>query len=510
MSRFLNKYAIALGWTVLVVLLVAFTLTRGYNHDEEQFLAAARLTMDGAIYRDFIHLQPPYYVELLGGIYRLLGQESGFFLTARLVNLLATLAACLALWHRAGRDPWPGFAAIALFVTCTAIQPGIDSTRNDMMPCALALWGASLVMGEMPRTRARYWAILLAGALFAAAVGIKLSYAFAPLAVTIYLAWRRPRMLAPLIAGGVAGALPLLLFIPVGWEGFKAGVFDYHRITPALWHAEMGLSHYFGLEYLAEFLNRRVLTDATLTALLLLATGLFSARRQPDVATAMQVRHAGLMLLLLAGALLFGLLPRPPYIQYFQPFAAFSIFCLPTCWQALAGAAPMRRALLCAVLLLGCLPGGLVMLATAPKLLAPQKWMVNRVTETGQSVRNMLAACDFVGPVATLSPIPVLEAGLAIYPELAAGPFFYRTGDHLTAEAVTALKGASRKTLPDLLAARPPAAILVGRETGPLEAPFIEYARSHDFQAKDVPGVKGFTLWLPACPDKVVPNPLSQ
>lgn len=508
--RLSPQYGVVLGWAALILLLTSFTLTRGYNHDEEQFLAAARLTLDGAIYRDFIHLQPPYYVELLGAIYRLLGLEHGFFFTARLINLLATLAACLALWHRADRAPGPGFATIALFITCTAIQPGIDSARNDMMPCALALWGASLVMGELTAPRCRSREILLAGILLAAAVGIKLSYAFAPLAVALYLAWKRPRLLVPLIAGGVVGTLPMLLFIPAGWEGFKAGVFDYHRVTPMLWHAEMGLSHYFGLEYLAEFLNRRVLTDATLAALLLLATCLFAGRRNPDIARAMREGHNGLTLLLLLGALVFGLLPRPPYIQYFQPFAAFAIFSLPACWVSLAGFAPMRRALLSAALLVGCLPGGLVMLATVPKLLTPDKWMVNRVAQTGHSIRDLLAARGLTGPVATLSPIPVLEAGLSIYPELATGPFFYRTGDRLTAQAITALKGVSRQTLPELLATRPPAAILVGRETGPLETPFIDYAQKHGFQAKPLPGVKGLTLWLPAIPGESPVNPLSQ
>jgi hypothetical protein len=504
------KYGLALGWAVLVLLLAAFTLTRGYNHDEEQFLAAARLSMDHAIYRDFIHLQPPYYVELLGTIYRVLGLQSSFFLTARLVNLLSTVVACLALWHRAGRNPWPGFAAIALFVTCTAIQPGIDSTRNDMMPCAVALWGASLVMDALIRPYARSQGIFLAGALFVVAVGIKLSYAFAPLAATIYLAWHRPRLLVPLMAGGVAGALPLLFYIPGSWEGFKAGVFEYHRVTPALWHAEMGLSHYFGLEYLAEFLNRRVLTDATLAILLLLATCLMTICRQPDVAARMRAQHVGLLLFLLAGALIFGLLPRPPYIQYFHPFAAFAIFCLPACWHALAGSDPLRKALLSAVLLLGCLPGGLVMLATVPKLLTPQKWIVSRVAETGQAVRIMLDARSVVGPVATLSPIPVLEAGLTIYPELSAGPFFYRTGDRLSVEAINKLKGTSRQTVPELLTARPPAAILVGRESGPLDAPFIDYARSHGYQATALPGVKGFTLWLPASTIDNMVEPLSQ
>ncbi|MFV3131071.1 hypothetical protein [Niveispirillum sp. KHB5.9] len=488
MRAYLPSPAVALYWLALVLLLAAFAVGRGYNHDEEQFVAAAVLAMDGVPYRDFVYLQPPAYLALLSGLYRLLGLDGGYFLAGRLLNLGFTLLALAALWWQARActdDRRVAVAVTLLFSASTAVQPAIDSMRNDMAPCALALWAAVLVMGERDRRRVRHGVVALAGLLLAGAVGMKLSYGFAPLVMGLWLLWRRVGMLPGFVAGGVLGALCLLPWPLMGWAGFVEGVFTYHRITPALWHEEAGLSAYFGLEYLAEFLNRRVFTDAVLAGLLFLATATFLAHRR-----------VGLSGLLMLGALAFGLLPRPPYIQYFMPFAAFTLLALPAAWVAMENAGSVRGALLAAVMLLGTLPGTLVMLANAPRLVQPGKWMLARVAAAGEAIRDEVRAAGLDGPVATLSPIPVLEAGLAIYPELSAGPFFYRTADRLTPERLRGLNAVGRRDLPGLLAARPPAAILLGREDTVLEQPLLDYAQAHGFVERPVPGVKGLRLFL--------------
>lgn len=489
---------IVLGyWLLLGLLLFAFVLGRGYNHDEEQFLAAGVLAMESLPYRDFMYLQPPAYPALLAGLFRLLGLEGGYFLTARLLNLGFTLLALAALWRFArllSDDPAPAMATTLLFAASTAIQPAIDSMRNDMAPCALALWATVLLLGEMGRDRPRHRLAALAGLLMAGAVGMKLSYGFAPPLLLFWLAWRRRGLLPAFVAGGAAGALLLVPWPLKGWAGFVEGVFTYHRVTPALWHAEAGLSAYFGLEYLAEFLNRRIFTDAVFAVLLFLATALLLVRRGAEAETGRL--YPGLLGMMMLCALIFGLLPRPPYIQYFMPFAAFALLALPVAWAALEPAGRVRGALLAAVVLLGALPGTLVMLANAPRLMQPGKWMVTRVADAGRAIGAEMRAAGLSGPVATLSPIPVLEAGLEIYPELATGPFFYRTADRLPAETLKRLNAVGRRDLPALLAAHPPAAILVGREEPGLEQPLLDHARAHGFIERPVPGVRGLRLFL--------------
>lgn len=491
-------------WLLLGLLLTGFVLGRGYNHDEEQFLAAAVLAMDQVPYRDFIYLQPPAYPALLSGLFRLLGMSDGYFLVARLVNLGFTLAALAALWCFARRqavEPWPALAVTLLFATCTAIQPAIDSMRNDMAPCALALWAVVLLLWEGERPKPRQAMTALAGLLLAGAVGMKLSYAFAPFLLILWSLWQRRALLPGLIAGGAVGGLLLLPWLMAGWDGFVEGVFTYHRVTPALWHAEAGLGSWFGVEYLAEFLNRRVFTDAVLAGLLFLVTAWVLGRRDAAVKTALRDRQMGLLAALMLGALIFGLLPRPPYIQYFMPFAAFTLLAMAAAWPALESVGRVRGALLTSVVLLGALPGTLVLLANAPRLLQPEKWMVSRIAEAGNNIRAAMQAANVPGgPVATLSPIPVLEAGLDIYPELSTGPFFYRTADRLSVERLLALKGVGRRDLPALLAARPPTAILIGREGLALEQPLLDYAMTHGFVERPVPGVRGLRVFLAVAP----------
>ncbi|OYQ31541.1 hypothetical protein CHU95_20580 [Niveispirillum lacus] len=489
-------------WLFLGLLLTGFVLGRGYNHDEEQFLAAAVLAMDQVPYRDFLYLQPPAYPALLSGLFRLLGLTEGFFLVARLANLGFTLAALAALWCFARRQavaPWPALAVTLLFATCTAIQPAIDSMRNDMAPCALALWAVVLLLWEGQRERPRQAMTVLAGLLLAGAVGMKLSYVFAPCLLILWSLWQRRTLLPGLIAGGSLGGLLLLPWPVAGWDGFLEGVFTYHRVTPALWHAEAGLGSWFEMEYLAEFLNRRVFTDAVLAGLLFLVTAWVLGRRDAAVKAVLRDRQMGLLAALMLGALVFGLLPRPPYIQYFMPFAAFTLLAMAAAWPALESVGRMRAALLTAVVLLGALPGTLVLLANAPRLLQPEKWMVSRITEAGNGIRAAMQAANVTaGPVATLSPIPVLEVGLSIYPELSTGPFFYRTADRLSAESLQALNAVGRRDLPALLAAKPPAAILIGREGLALEQPLLDYAMTHGFVERPVPGLRGMRLFIAA------------
>ena len=53
--------------------------------------------------------------------------------------------------------------------------------------------------------------------------------------------------------------------------------------------------------------------------------------------------------------------------------------------------------------------------------------------------------------IATLSPIRVIDSGLNVYPEFAAGPFFYRSGDALAVEEIERLNGVTPTTLANFL-----------------------------------------------------------
>lgn len=472
-----------------LLLLTGFCLGRGYNHDEEQFLAAAVLAMDAAPYRDFVYLQTPAYPLLLAGLFNLLGLEGGFFLTARLATLTLTMAALAAFWCHAMQEAGDRRAAAGiglLFITSTVVQPAIDSLRNDMAPCTAMLW-ALVLLARGGRVRT-----LSAGLLLALAVGLKLSYAFAPLILVGWMAFKHRSLLPWLVLGGALGTAPMVPWVIAGWDGFVEGAFTYHRATPALWHGEAGLSAYFSLEYLAEFLNRRIFTDTALCAgVALLATRLLNRRATGDRSSKLPYEP------LIAAALLFGLLPRPPYIQYFLPFVALLLLALPQAWRRWSDG-PARDAVAAAILILGALPGAVVMMANIPRLVQPDRWMVTRITTAAADIGTAVKSIGASGPVLTLSPIPVLEAGLTIYPELAAGPFFYRTADRLPSERLRHLRAVGRRDLVDLLHNHPPAAILIGREDAALEQPLLSYALTHGYTERPVSGINGLRLFIAA------------
>ena len=119
---------------------------------------------------------------------------------------------------------------------------------------------------------------------------------------------------------------------------------------------------------------------------------------------------------------------------------------------------------------------------------------------TPDTPSDAMVAAGATGPVLTLSPIPVLESGLPIYPELAAGPFFYRTADRLSAGEQARLHAVGRRDLHALLAQRPPAAVLIGREPAALEQPLLDYATQNGFAERKVGGVKGFRLFVRSRP----------
>lgn len=497
---------------ILALVLLVFAIGRGYNHDEEQFIAAGVLAMQGEVYRDFIYLQTPLYPELLAAAFQLTGGgDGGYFLASRLLTWLLTLGCCAMLWQQAVRlthNHMVGLGTTLLFITSTAVLAAVDSSRNDMAPCAAGLAGILLTLRGLDADVGRRRLLGLAGLLLALSVGLKLSWGFAPLGIMIYVLLMdsgrtiRSRILdsaLPLTAGGFLGLLLILSYAIGAWDGFIEGNFTYHLDTPMAWHRMIGRESYFGAEHLAEFLNRRVFSDAVMAVVILIAITMVATRAThigPAIRERLARNRASLTLLLVVLALIAGLLPRPPYIQYFHPFAAMLALSAPFLFHALAPMFGARGAIFAGVVIVGCLPGTALLMQTAPKLVMPHKWMVNRVAEASASIRGELAAAGTDGPVLTLTPIFALEAGLDIYPELSAGPFFYRTGDRLKPAEIDRLNGVTPETLDELLRDRPPAAILVGKEEKLLEQPFIDYARANGFIERRVPRFSDLRLWV--------------
>src|SRR3546814_18602205 len=103
------------------------------------------------------------------------------------------------------------------------------------------------------------------------------------------------------------------------------------------------------------------------------------------------------------------------------------------------------------------------------------------VHETATRVGGLVRRHGGRGKLATVSPVYALEGGLQVYPELAAGPFIYRTADLIPEQDRRHYRLVSEATLPALLAADPPAGILVGLE-GAEDRGLRDYALTHGYR----------------------------
>src|SRR5262249_4487367 len=286
----------------------------------------------------FIYLQTPLYPELLAGVFRLLTNGGGYFLVARLLNWVCTILTCALLWgvgwQVTGRHA-VGFGTAVLFAVSSEGIPGLSSTRNDMVSCAAAMAAMALVLWAIQHDRRARGIMALAGFCLALAVGLKLIYAFVPLGVMAYVLMadlnrpfrRRVLELAlPLAIGGTGGGLILLSYGIGAWDAFLYDNYTYNREMPFAWHQRMVWSSFFGARHLVGFLIGQVLIDTTQMILILMAVAVGAMRTAeigPRVRRLLRRTDAPLVLSLAGLALVFGFLPRPPYIQYFVPFGLF-------------------------------------------------------------------------------------------------------------------------------------------------------------------------------------------
>jgi hypothetical protein len=287
----------------------------------------------------------------------------------------------------------------------------------------------------------------------------------------------------PLGSGIALGLLPALLVGVPAPASFWFGNVGYH-LENATWReitgyrAAMTLSAQagFALHTLLEPANLVLLVSVAAIAALALAGRAGSDRRdRPSIAAA--ALASGLTAL----SLLTVVVPRPIFPQYLAMPVSFLVL------AAGAWAAPARRAAGGVVTIGLATAVGLTLVVRAPDLgtavrLASDRdrWPPVQIHSASSNLRAVLAQRGATGKVATLAPLIALDSGLAIYPELATGPFLFRVGDLLTGAERARYRGSSPDSIGAVLDADPPAAIVVGPE-GPLDAPLRRYARKNGY-----------------------------
>ncbi len=506
----------------LVVLAGLYGRIMGYDlrRDESMFVPPAALLGDHALYVDLFYNHVPYSAWLFRAMHRLL-PFMGLLEVARLTVFLCwllLLGGAAWIGWRLTRSALVALVGPVSLVTADVLlgQTGMAAT-NNLLPLPFAMLGLGLFAIVIAEGRPRFGLLVLAGVFLSVAAGLKASaIAFVPaVAVGCFLIPRRigladrlRHVVLPVALGGLLGALPLIWYAVSQPELFFAHILGYHsgpHVT--YWQANAGAEPDLALSAPAKLqLAYSVwLVGASLLALFLALLARVLAHHRLANARS---RHAGeaatVVLASVLTAALLAFVPTPGFPQYYAaPLIGAPILIALRCRaMPVERFAQFRPAIMIAIALMAVY-GGPRLLLGLNDLRHPDRLTPARLQHGADLLRETLAksGLDQAGPVATLSPLYPLSAGLDIYPEFSAGPFAYRVAAYTAPELRGNYAMAGEADLPALLDGVPPAAMLTGFDPV-LEAPFEAYAQSHGFTLVEMPGISdrygSGRLWLAA------------
>lgn len=506
----------------LIALAGLYGRIMGYDlrRDESMFVPPAALLGQHQLYADLFYNHVPYSAWLFRATHQLLpwmGLLGAARLTVFLFWLLLLGGAGWVGW-RLTRSALVAIVGPVSLLTADVLlgQTGMAAT-NNLLPLPFALLGLGLFAVAIAEQRQNFWQLLLAGIALSIAAGMKASaIAFVPaVAIGCFLIPRRLPFLArlrlvvlPVALGGLIGAAPLIWYAMAQPDLFFAHILGYHSGPHvAYWQANAASEPDVALTPPAKLqLAYSVwMVGATLLALFLTVLARVLSRSGDDDAWSSGASEAAAIVaaaVLTAAALAF--VPTPGFPQYYAaPLIGPPILIALLCRAMPSESYARMRPAIAVALALMVVYGAPRVLLGLNDLRHPNRLTSARLEKGADLLRERLAAAgvDQAGPIATLSPLYPLAAGLDIYPEFSAGPFAYRVAAHTAPELRQHYAMAGAEDLPALLGATPPAAILTGFDPV-LEAPFEDYARANGYTLVEMPKISDrygtARLWLPA------------
>lgn len=512
-----NRFAIWLLSPILLFAIVgAFArIMTSLDHNEHMYISASVLLAQGQVpYRDFAYLQTPYLPLLYGNLFKLLGVNSYYLFTGKLISFLFLGTSSITVFllaRRVSNNTFISLSVPTLFLlNMTIINPATE-VSNYIMPLAFSILGFYVFIVSI-ENKIRPFGIALAGFFLAIAIGVKLTYAtlvvpfiatslLYPLSehsVAITAKRRISYVLFPFVAGIAIGLLPMFFFL----SDFKSLLFNnlgYHNVN-AQWRQLTGYTGPLSLHSKLAYARQVFFRADNLIVLLGIMLGLRVSinRVQPIRWTLTQIPiGASLAFLLVLIAVPTALAPTPSCHQYFAMPVSF-LFLLLVYSVASRGMATVYRRLLLILVVVSLAYNGPFLLMSLQKLTHRDRWSGLYVHDVSMKVRNVLIdkTTDANLKIATLSPLFVIESNLPIYSELSTGPFLYRVGDLLTPEDRKHFVGTSPQSITDLFNKEPPVAILVGFE-GELDDPLVAYAITNNYSKVDIAGFGGMLYVRP-------------
>jgi len=509
MKRTESRVVVAMAFGALVLLVAIFARIMNYEmrRDEQLFVPPAVVLEQYDLYADIFYNHVPGSAWLFRLVTAALGTDH-LLMTARLCVfggwlLFGTGIAWIT--YAVTRSLTMTLFALLLILTNDALLTvtGMTAT-NNLLPLPFAYLGLGLFVLGVAEERGRPLLVAASGLSLSIAAGMKISAAgFIPLtAIAAFLlpvqanfASRFLRVVLPLAAGGIIGALPVLFYFAVDPERFLAHVIGFHTGPHiAYWAAQTGATADVAmsavakarLAYLVWFNGANVVFAFAIVyvlALLAYRDGFSALPRKLLTGPVLLVSAALLTMVVLS------FVPTPSFPQYFAPPLVCASLLLALLYARLDVGQRLQAqpALIAAsvVLVIVGLPRLTQHLGRLPD---PGTWTVSQVHQDGLAIAGRISDANVAGKVATLAPIYPLEANLAVYPELATGQFAYRIAEFTDKKLGKHFRMTSPTAIEALFEAEPPAALLVGFAPG-LEAPMVRFAEENGYLRVDGFGI---------------------
>jgi hypothetical protein len=484
--------------SLLAVIVGGYALGKPIDHDEHQFIAGgALLAREGILpYLDY----PYFHLPNMTFLYALVFSISPYLLlSARLLSTFASVgtgAVLLAFAYLKLRHygAWWQIGAGVFALLALALNPVFQYTTglawNHDLPTFLFVLGLALGAAEKD-TRKQSWPMMLSGLCLGLAAGSRATFLLAlPFACAFLIAEttrgdRQRRFLCLLIGAGI-GLMPSALMLLADPKAFLFGNGAYAGLN-ARFRADRGfqggmdlrgkLGYFGGLLGEPEYLLV-VMLGGILLLLLAEPWRRSGAIRLPALAL------GAVPLALLVG----GMLPTPPWPQYFYSPIPLTIFFI--LW-AVPSILEVRRqaAVLGLVLCLALLAAaGLGTIRSGSLLPVFREGVVPlRTHQIGERIGVEVGTATVI----TDSPIFPLEGGARIEPSLATGPFALRVSYLLSPEDRARFHFLDGKAIEGELRKRSDVAVLGSRGGLGLG----ELAQQLGFRPVEVGA--DFRLWVP-------------
>ncbi|MGH8046421.1 MAG: hypothetical protein ACREKL_04175 [Chthoniobacterales bacterium] len=467
------------------------------NHDEHQFVASAALLANQGLlpYRDFPYFHTPNLVGLYALIFK--GTDHLLLATRACSTICAWLAGIVLFafaWRRfADRAPRArmlfALGIATLFFANPVFVYTFPKAWNNVVPVLFTLLAFVCHSRGAATSRAKWF--FAGGALIALAAGARIS--FAPLGLPFLVAaWFAPgarwRAIGACVLGMLLGSIPVLLVFASAPADFLFDNLVYNSRVNSAYRIASGDDR-------SAFLSKGVFVLKVLVNpgnAVLFAAFIYAAWR---AVRAKLWRHdfpLTFVLPLFPFALIGVFAPTPSYSQYYLILTALCCLGVTCGFSRLPAAARFFARPACVL----CFAVAVSVIASvyeyrgAAGLFAPGNWTPIRLHAEGLALREHVPN----GRILTVAPIIPLEGGFEIYPAFATGSFAWRTAPFLSKEDREKYGFVTADGLAALLAASPPAGILLGYDKK-REEDLLDFVEKNHFQRIKLPDKKN--LWLP-------------